>query len=413
MEAGLKLKEGLPLQPIDAIIKYLHKLAKLPPAQLWDVLGMDKLDHGKNPFLLSELEAGTCPWSTTDKIPVWLPARPANSEAIAEKYRVMQKSINRRQSVATQRQQRKERYDLDEDVVLWYEHMSKSGGTTFCGLAKSNMPQWQVPQYHCIPPKGAKKDGRVGSWPKTELVEYLRENRHAIVASEWDAFPVDKLELSGRTLNGTALTLREDNNTHLGGPQFLFLTNVRDTQDRLLSAYIFFEITVHTPAFRSKHNVTPFSEWSGRVKSTKFNRAEYTRMNLITWRFSQGKLPRSTPASPGREEKIWKPHFAAAIRALSQLDLIIPLDLMTQDLGKAALQQLLGWEIFGVKGNGVGDKTGGHVVTVGEVKNSNAREHFSPGEYRALWEDNWLDNILYPWCRAVFLARLHCKDVIA
>jgi heme oxygenase len=40
----------------------------------------------------------------------------------------------------------------------------------------------------------------------------------------------------------------------------------------------------------------------------------------------------------------------------------------------------------------------------------NAREYLSKDEYRFLWDANWLDNISVLWCRAVFLARLHCKD---
>lgn len=395
---------------LDNVIRYLDKLAKLPAAQLWDVLGMEQSDHyGENPFSLRELEGGKCPWSTTDKKIDWLPYRPANSEAIAEKYRGIQESLKR---TKLRKRALKEQYDADNAVVLWYEHMSKSGGTAFCGIAKSNLPKYQVPGYHCMPKKGARKDGRVGSWPNTELIEYLGQSKHSIVANEWDAFPVDKLQLSGRTLDGTTLTSKGKNNTILSGPQFLFLTTIRDTQDRLLSAYTFFAITIHKEREEGE-NRTSFSEWTGRVKSNKSKSAPYTRMNHITWRFSEGKLPRSTPANPGKKAKIWKPHFEAAIRALSQIDLILPLDLMTQDLGKAALRQLLGWKRFDAKGTGQGDKTGGHVVTVGEVKNSNARDHFSKDEYRALWEDNWLDNILYLWCRAVFLARMHCKDVVA
>lgn len=398
-----------PMEPPTPFIRYLDKLAQIPAAQLWDVLGMDKSDYGENPFLLRELEGGTCPWSTIDETPVWLPDRPANSEAIAGKYRGVQESLKRGKSA---KQMRMEQYDADNEVVLWYEHMSKAGGTAFCGIAKSNMPNWQVPKYHCMPAKGTRRDGRVGSWPNKEIVEYLRKNRYAIVANEWDVFPVDKLELAGRTLAGTTRASKERNNTIRSGPQFLFLTTIRDSLDRLLSAYTFFEGrkykngTIAAP-------IATFSEWSGRVKSTKFKAAAYSRMNHVTWRFSEGKLPRSTPKSPGKKEFIWKPRFEAAIRALSQLDLILPLDLMTKDLGKAALQQLLGWKQFAVKGIFKdGDKRSGHVVTVGGVKNSNARGYFSKDEYRALWEDNWLDNILYVWCRAVFLARLHCKEII-
>ena len=107
-----------PMGPPTPFIRYLDKLAQIPAAQLWDVLGMDKSDYGENPFLLRELEGGTCPRSTIDETPVWLPDRPANSEAIAGKYRGVQESLKRGKSA---KQMRMEQYDADNEVVLWYE----------------------------------------------------------------------------------------------------------------------------------------------------------------------------------------------------------------------------------------------------------------------------------------------------
>ena len=89
------------------------------------------------------------------------------------------------------------------------------------------------------------------------------------------------------------------------------------------------------------------------------------------------------------------------------------MDFMTKNEGKEALRQLLGWTKFEIiKGRYAGERENGHVVTTGEVKNSNARLYLGENDYRALWEANWLDNILFFWCRAVFFARLQCKDVI-
>lgn len=402
---------------IDTVIRYLNKLAHMPAAQLWDVLGMDNSDHGNDPFSLRELESGKCPWSTDIAVAVdWLPPRPANSETIAEKYRSNTKSMKKGR---VEKRRQMERYDPQNEVVLWYEHMSKAGGTTFCGLAQSNMLTWQVPRYHCMPRKGDLNDGRVGSWPNEELLEYLLENKYGIVSNEWEPFSLEKLELSGRHLEDGSTSMRNNNNNHVG-PQILFLTTLRDTSDRLLSAYTFFALTVTENARKKNNNDGPtFSQWIERLLNRAGNyrmgskgsgfRSNIARMNHIVWRFSGGKLSHLRSL----EESEWKPPFETAIRSLSQQDLILPMDVMTQELGKTALQQLLGWDQFDVKGRQVaGDKVGGHVVTVGGIKNSNAREYFSKDAYRALWEENWLDNILYLWCRAVFLARLHCKDVI-
>lgn len=144
---------------IDTTVRYLSKLAELPPNQLWHMFGMEDANgggYGEDPFSILDLETGNCPWST-DFTVEWLPPRPFNSESIAEKYRTNMRTL--RAPGARPRRQM-ERYDAEKEVAIWYEHLSKAGGTTFCGLAKSNMMSWQVPRYHCMPGKGKLLDGR-------------------------------------------------------------------------------------------------------------------------------------------------------------------------------------------------------------------------------------------------------------
>jgi hypothetical protein len=279
-----------------------------------------------------------------------------------------------------------------------------------------------------MPKKGELMDGRVGSWSNAEMIEYLTtDHRYNIVANEWDPFPRDKLVLSGRNLQGTT----QSNSFLQGSPRLLFVTTLRDPADRLLSSYTFFGVT-------GKDDDPEFGQWMknnlGRVKNYKVGskaafRSNIARVNHSVWRFSGGELlhlaaAENKESEPGRavrasqfpppvtDEKLWKAPFEDAVRALTQQDLVLPMDAMTEDEGKAAMQQLLGWTQFGIKGRRyAGDKESGHVVTKGEVKNSNAREYLGD-EYRALWEANWLDYVLFYWSRAVFFARLHCNDVI-
>lgn len=223
---------------------------------------------------------------------------------------------------------------------------------------------------------------------------------------------MEKLELSNRQLDGDTLIKEKLHPS----PQLLFLTTIRDPSDRLLSAYTFFALTVSN---KVEGDAESFYDWiSNNLRRARRYRpgdkaafrSNTARYNHIVWRFSGGKL------SPKQslEEREWKPSYELAIRALSQQDLILPMDIMTKDEGKEALRRLLGWDRFNVKGRAMaGDKKAGHVVTTGGIKNSNAREFFNKDEYRALWEGNWLDNILCLWCKAVFLARLHCEDIIA
>ena len=117
---------------IDTIIKYLNKLAETPPTLLWTSFGMDKMDYGDDLFSLRELENGKCPWEQTTVIE-WLPPRPHNSEELSKTYRRMMQNARKKRG-----ETKEEQYNADNEVVVWYEHLSKAGGTTFCGLAQSN-----------------------------------------------------------------------------------------------------------------------------------------------------------------------------------------------------------------------------------------------------------------------------------
>jgi len=400
---------------IDSVVAFLMNLAKLPPQQLWKTFGMDENNgsndvkgYGKDPFSLQELEQGKCPsdLSTAE----WLPPRPWNSEELSSMF---QSGVEK---LKTGREARNE-----ESVLIWYEHISKAGGSSFCGLAKTNLGKNLVPKYFCMPKRQGSTfmDGRVGSWTNEELTGYTKRESHLLVANEWDPFNHDKLQLSGRTLDGKRLRLDPQHTS----PRLLFVTTLRDPLDRLLSAYLFFGAGESSSDFGvwMKRNI-------GRTPRYKIGekgafRSNIARYNVIVWRYSGGNLehPESKPSDqqeetqfplPMADEKLWREPFETAVRALSQQDLILPMDIMSKEEGQEAMRRLLGWNEVAIhEGKGRGDRKSGHIVTTGKIRNSNAREYLSEEEYRFLWNANWLDNILVSWCRAVFLARLHCTDI--
>ena len=163
---------------IDTVLQYLTQLAEQPPSQLWNMFGMDQQSdndntdtnnyYGEDPFSLKQLEHGKCPIiplssssSTTFTIP-WLPSKPYNSEEIAAKYKRNMEALlfqhqqqNNEQSggnsgglgesIRKNKQKRgmkrvepMETYNVEKEVAIWYEHLSKAGGSTFCGLANAN-----------------------------------------------------------------------------------------------------------------------------------------------------------------------------------------------------------------------------------------------------------------------------------
>ncbi|KAL7483704.1 hypothetical protein ACHAW6_009341 [Cyclotella cf. meneghiniana] len=306
-----------------------------------------------------------------------------------------------------------------------------------------------VPRYHCMPRKGELMDGRVGSWTNDELVNVVTHQQpYRIVANEWDPFDGDKLHLSGRDLWTEDYGREQDNdnnnnknnNNNSNSPRLLFVTTLRDPADRLLSSYTFFS----DYSEQQQRDVSNFGVWIrknlARVGNFKAGgrsafRSNIARNNYMVWRFSGGTSPdllnddeeeenaaffvtsRIFP-SAATEKSAWERPFQTAVRALANFDLVLPMDVMTRDPGKRALRELLGWDQFVLNGRRyVGEKESGHVVTTGEVRNSNARayleERGSGEEFRALWERNWLDYILFYWARAVFFARLYCREVLA
>lgn len=435
---------------LDSIVAYLMDLAKTPPSDLWDIFGMDDninnnksssgnnmKNYGKDVFSLQELEQGKCP-SNIDTLG-WLPPKPWNSEEISSLYQskvAELKSSNKNKKKMMMRGPAANQQQSTE-VILWYEHMSKAGGTTFCGLAKTNLGRDLVPKYYCMPKRLGSKDydGRVGSWTNDALISYATREAHFIVANEWDPFNIDKLALSGRSLDGQKVPLPKKRKEDVSlPPRLLFVTTLRDPADRLLSTYLF---------FRHKENPPEFGQWlklnQNRIRNFQIGmkgafRSNVARYNAIVWRYSGGNLRVRLPEEavvgarseeqkhginnqnnrfpvPIMDENYWKDPFETAIRALMQLDVILPMDVMTKEEGQETMRRILGWDEVAIKdGRGRGDKDNGHIVTTGKIRNSNAREYLSEEDYKFMWEANWLDNILVLWCRAVFLARLHCID---
>ena len=279
-------------------------------------------------------------------------------------------------------------------------------------------------------------DGRVGSWTNDELIDFIHDNDYRIVANEWDPFDADKLKLSGRDLynNYGHSSSKNNNNNDVPSPSLLFVTTLRDPADRLLSSYSFFSDYSETQQRDTKNFGTWMKKNLNRVRNFKVGqrtafRSNIARNNYMVWRFSGGDFPTldgdeetlfssksNIFPSSVTDPSVWRTPFETAVRALAQHDLILPMDVMTQESGKQSLQTILGWNQFAASGRGiVGEKESGHVVTTGEVRNSNAKtyleERGSGEEFRALWERNWLDYVLFYWARAVFFARLHCNVV--
>jgi hypothetical protein len=77
--------------------------------------------------------------------------------------------------------------DKKKGSFLFYQHLRKAGGTSFCDFARSNIPRKFTPGYYCMPDD----KGSLATPPWNDF-NYLggdiKKHEYRIVANEWDAF---------------------------------------------------------------------------------------------------------------------------------------------------------------------------------------------------------------------------------
>eukprot|EP00980_Cylindrotheca_fusiformis_P014652 scaffold3987_cov134-Cylindrotheca_fusiformis.AAC.2 len=371
----------------------LLQLAQMKPQDLQGLLEGD--DDSKNPFQLDQLQEGKCPESFEGEIP-WLPKRQPSE--LSERFKA-QMSGGGQEGLST-----------GPVVALYYDHLSKAGGTSFCKLAQTNMPKEQVPPYYCMPARSKTGgDGRIGRWELERVQQYLLDKTHRIVSNEWD--PFDRRLLS-------FFSPKTNNMVHL-----LFATTIRHPINRLLSSHKFFEVLRRNNKERDAHS---FEKWlSSCARSSKkykpsldsVFRINICRFNFAIWKFSGGKLPLSemnleaaslltqnisvsTFENNSLTEEQWEQPFKDSVRTLARFDLVIPMEELSKH--PEPLTEIFGWTNFSQT----------HVVTTGKIVNNKASSELPSTEYDLLWQSNSLDMILYYWTWAVYLTRLHCRDII-
>jgi len=382
------------ITPTKAIVAKLVKLARLSTAAL--KFQLDVTD-GADVFELKTLERGECPSPSTID---WLPARP-RAEA-AQHFR------RRGKLVSQANHSRKDGSDPPRPALLWYEHVSKAGGTSFCQLARNNMKRREVPRYYCMPSEPPIVDARVGQWSNEKLDAWQAEQKKNIVSNEWEPFPLARFEMNKELAEGNG-----------AAPPLLlvFVTTLREPLNRLLSAYHFWGVLktgVRNRKSLKKEKPPLLFDWLRDMKARALNdslsavgmgkgvgtgKDKFARVgqpNFATWKFSGGSLPVFGWPFSDQPEEAWAPSFEQAVRTLTQFDVAIPMEDLSEH--PEPLQDLLGWHDFSIT----------HVVSDGKVVNNDAHGELGTEEHLKLFDANRLDYILHSWTHAVYLARAYC-----
>jgi len=380
------------------VARALLALAELAPRRLEGALNTT---HGTDFFGLAALERGGCPSGELK----WLPERGPQEPAARFRNRATAGAQGGRA------------------VMVWYEHLSKAGGTSFCKLAGKNMKRKEVPSYYCMPSEPGMPDARVGQWSNAKLQAYHARTGELLVSNEWEPFPLERLEMQsvakqpfanggggGGTRGGAASGLDEP-------LDLVLVTSIRDPLNRLVSAWKFWGV-LHNP---NKQSPPPAGRWLRNMEARARQDAQSSRglgkgpgsgrdfiarvgqANFATWKFSGGTLPTPPAAPPAGKAKDevdfgsweWRPAFERAVLTLCRFDLAIPMELLSGQPGP--VEGLLGWRDFSVT----------HVVPSGKVVNTDAAQVLGR-DFRRFWDANRLDLVLHAWCKAVYLARLNC-----
>lgn len=282
------------------------------------------------------------------------------------------------------------------DPFIWYEHVSKAGGTSFCKTAEKNMPRFQIPPYYCMPrdyedyPNDP--DGRVGLWTNEKFRRYRLTNPNIrLVSNEWHPFPEDRWALPN-------------------DDRLITVTTIRHPLDRLLSAYQFWGVT--TNRAEDKPTLVQFLNRRLRLSNSappdsRGIAFHVGRYNYIAWKFSNGTMPGGVLVDeigfPGPwQGDEWVKPFQRAALTLAKFHLVIILELSSDSIMANKTSQVLGWK----------QSQQVHTVNIGHAMNTNARSQLSTDEYNRLWEGNRWDVLLYEWIKAVDLTRWHCSGLM-
>ena len=268
-----------------------------------------------------------------------------------------------------------------DGAFLWFDHLSKAGGTSFCKFARKNVGFPKTPRYYCMPSDGADingTDGRVGRWTAAKLKEYLQRTHHRVVASEWDPFPSQMMN-----------SFRDD---------AVLVSIMRDPLDRLVSAHQFWGV-LNNPSKNSPDPVKWLRNMDRRARSRTMAQAprdylgQVARNNFATWKFaftSDGRFHDCKgDATCGQDA------LRAAMTTLARFHVLAP---TTWQAAAGPLYAKLGWSKLEEE----------HVVNIGKVQDSSARKALPAADYDALREANVLDEVLWHWARRAFLEGLHC-----
>jgi hypothetical protein len=269
---------------------------------------------------------------------------------------------------------------------LFFQHLRKTGGTTFCKLAENNLPVGTVPPYYCMPDMhwsdANQCAGCLGHWNNTEIITKMQSQGHLIASNEWDGF---------------------DSNRFFELPA-VFATIFRRPLDRAVSQFRF--DCIDNQGCKGMRNIT---EWWGEMTGLQnvFTRT-FTNRNGIEEAYHS--------SHPNHGEKRAS-LVGQALDTLSQFHLIMVMEWM--GYSTTQVESVLGFSNTALLAHRIRPYVGSFARNDGQEVNRlgasgiglaswNPKNYLSDQQFQRMSEDLALDMILNEAARRMFLERMVC-----
>lgn len=267
------------------------------------------------------------------------------------------------------------------DGLLFYQHLRKAGGSSFCALVRDNIGKQATPNYHCM----IDNAGRLSTppWNDSETLLTLTTNSgYRVIVNEWDVFP-----------SGAEGMVEMEN--------VLYASTFRDPAARWYSQYRFEHLEHRDQASKRSSGVRTFSDWyNGWVTLLGIN--YYVKTFLRT--------PLDYSGSPRFADFHWAylqrkhahicwPEFLAVLRLLQRFDLLLVQEWL-KDTG-SEVAHTLGWSV-----------PPRVVLPDPRVSQRASATEEETKFMQRIREENWMDTLLFQWVKRIVAERTVCTVAV-
>jgi hypothetical protein len=278
------------------------------------------------------------------------------------------------------------------DSFIFYQHLRKAGGTGFCDLALSNLPNKNVPSYYCMPDNR----GSMATPPWNNMnytMTQVTNKKYRIIANEWDTFSAPFLEY----------------------PNVVLATTIRHPIDRWYSQYRF-EHLEHRDGSKLDAPRMSMLQWYKQCVSWTMGVNYYVKTFLgevdrpaprdraaagdFYWTYHKFNAREKQRRAAQKPPLSWE-EFSTALHTLRRFQVLLVMEWL--DSSAPFIEATLGWKV-------PPKQVLPHEVQAkrNDKKSKASREMLGRDEYTYLLTENVMDLLLFEITKRIYLERVAC-----